>query len=219
MRDFIFDFNGTLYQDTPMHIAAWGEFYRRRGIPYAEDDFYKYMCGPPNTEILRRFVDPGLTDAQVDALSEEKERIDRQIILDDTALQVLTPGAEDMLDAMRERGIRFAIATGADRANMDFYMRVLNIGRWFDYDHISCAHRGLPGKPDPAVYRVTMEKLGFDPAQTVVVEDGMAGIRSAIGAGVKTIVAIDTTLGPNAFAGIPEVASVIHDFHGFSHFF
>lgn len=218
MKAFIFDFNGTLFQDTPMHIAAWGEFYRRRGIPYAEDDFYKYMCGPPNTEILRRFVDPGLSDDEVAALSEEKEDIYRRIILDDPALQVLTPGAAELLDRMKTERIPYAIATGADRANMDFYMEVLDIGRWFDYDHISCAHKGLPGKPDPAIYRVTMEKLGYDPAGTVVVEDGMAGIRSAVGAGVKTVVAIDTTLGTDAFAGIPEVAAVIHDFHGFGRF-
>ena len=215
MRSYIFDFNGTLYQDTPMHRAAWGEFFRRRGIPFTDEGFYKYMCGPPNAEILRRFLGDALTDEQVDALSEEKERLYRQIILDDPALQTLTPGAEAMLDTLKLRNIPHAIATGADRANMDFYMKVLHIGRWFDYDHISCAHRGLPGKPDPAIYRITMEKLGYDPAETVVVEDALAGIRSAVGAGVRTVVAIDTTLGAQAFRDIPEVVAVIHDFTHF----
>ena len=52
----------------------------------------------------------------------------------------------------------------------------------------------------------------------MVVEDAMAGIQSAIGAGVRSIIAIDTTLGPDAFRGIPEVVAVIHDFHGFERF-
>ena len=120
-----------------------------------------------------------------------------------------------MLDRMKAAGVPCAIATGADRANVDFYMDVLNIGRWFDYDHIFCAHRGIPGKPDPAIYRMTMEKLGYDPADTVVVEDALAGVRAAVGAGIRTVVAIDTTLGPAAFADIPEVVAVIHDFHDF----
>ena len=216
MTSYIFDFNGTLYQDTPMHKAAWREYFRRMNAPFSDESFYKYMCGPPNSAILRQFIDPYLTDAQVAAMSEDKERIYREIILNDPALQVLTPGAYAMLDAMKSRGVPCAIATGADKANVDFYMDVLNIGRWFDYDHIFCAHRGIPGKPDPAIYRLTMERLGYDPADTVVVEDALAGVRAAVGAGVSRIVAIDTTLGPAAFADIPEVVSVIHDFHGFN---
>lgn len=218
MRAFIFDFNGTLFQDTPMHKAAWSAFFRRHGVTFSDEDFYKYMCGPPNTAILRQFIDPDLTDAQIAELSEEKERLYRQIILDDQKLQTLTPGADAMLDALKARDIPHAIATGADKANMDFYMKVLGVGRWFDYDHIFCAHRGMPGKPDPAIYRTAMQRLGYDPDKTVVVEDALAGIHSAVSAGVKSIIAIDTTLGAAAFKAIPEVVAVIHDFSGFEAF-
>lgn len=218
MRNIIFDFNGTLYQDTPMHIASWGEFYRRRGVPYSEELFYKYMCGPPNSDILRRMLRPDLTDDEVHALSEEKERIYRDIILRDPKLQTLTPGAEEMLTALKARGVPFAIATGADLANIEFYAEVLGIYRWFDLDHIFYSTPGIPGKPDPAIYRLAMEKLGYDPSNTLVVEDGMDGIRSAIGAGVRAIVAIDTTLGAAAFRDMPEVSAVIHDFCDFERF-
>lgn len=218
MKSFIFDFNGTLYQDTPMHLYAWRAFFRRHGVPFTEENFYKYMCGPPNSAILRQFIDPDLTDDEIDALSEGKESLYREIILNDPALQTLTPGAAEMLDYMKSEGIPHAIATGADAGGMTFYMKVLGIGRWFDWDHIFCAHKGLPGKPDPAIYRLTMEKLHYDPANTVVVEDALAGIHSAIGAGVKAIVAIDTTLGAEAFNDIPEVVGIIHDFHGFHEF-
>lgn len=212
MKAFIFDFNGTLFQDTPMHLYAWREFFRRHGVTVTDEAFYKYMCGPPNTAILARFLGDHLSDAQVAALSEEKENLYRQVILDDPALQVLTPGAAEMLDHLKSAGIPHAIATGADKGNMNFYMKVLGVGRWFDYDHIFCAHRGLPGKPDPAIYRLAMDRLGYAPAETVVVEDALAGIQSALGAGVQTVVAIDTTLGRDAFAGIPEVRAVVHDF-------
>ena len=218
MKSVIFDFNGTLFQDTPLHIRAWGEFFRRHGVPYTEDLFYKYMCGPPNSAILRRMLDPGLTDAEAEALSEEKEGYYRRIVLSDPALRVLTPGAEALLDALTARGAPFAIATGSTRANVDFYMENLGIGRWFDDDHIFCAEGRLPGKPDPAIYRLAMQRLGYDPRQTLVVEDAVDGIASAAGAGVSTIIAIDTTLGPDAFRNDPRIAAVIHDFHGFERF-
>ena len=218
MRSFIFDFNGTLYQDCPMHLAAWGRFYEKYGVPFTEELFYKYMCGPPNDEIIRRMLGDGPSDEAVQRMSEEKELYYRQIVRDDPALQHLTPGADEMLDLLKARDVPCAIATGSIKSNVDFYMDTLHIDRWFDYDHIFHAHEGIPGKPDPAIYRLAMEKLGYAPENTVVVEDGLAGIQSAVGAGVKTIIAIDTTLGAEAFSGIPEVAAIIHDFYGFEQF-
>ena len=218
MRSFIFDFNGTLFQDTPIHLEAWRRFYERHRVPFSNDLFYKYMCGPPNNDILRRMIDPGLTDAEANALSEEKELGYRQIVLEDAALQQLTPGADGMLDTLKAKGVPFAIATGSIKSNVDFYMKTLRIDRWFDYDHVFYAEDDIPGKPDPAIYRLAMQKLGFAPRDTVVVEDGLAGIQSAVGAGITAIIAIDTTLGPDAFRDIPEVIAVVHDFYGFERF-
>lgn len=215
MRAFIFDFNGTLFLDSPLHIQAWDMFCRKYGMPFSEDLFYRYMCGPPNHEIIRKIMGNDLSDEEVSRISEEKEAMYRQIVLDDPSLQSLTPGADAMLDDLKARGIPIAIATGSIRSNVDFYMNTLKIDRWFDYDHIFYSHADLPGKPDPTVYRMAMEQLGFEPAETVVVEDGLAGVQSAIGAGVKSVIAIDTTLGPEVFRGIPEVRAIIHDFHGF----
>ena len=218
MQKYIFDFNGTLFQDTDMHRVAWNDFLARRGIALTDEAFHKYMCGPPNDAILRHFLGPDLTDGEISALAAEKEAAYRGIVCSDPALRALTPGAEAMLDHLKARGIPFAIATGSSRDNVDFYMDELDIGRWFDYDHIFYAEGRLPGKPDPAIYRLAMEKLGFEPSEVTVVEDAIAGIQSAVAAGVRRVVAIDTTMGPDAFGDFPEVVAVIHDFIGFERF-
>ena len=212
MHSIVFDFNGTLYQDTEMHRRAWHQFMARFGVTITDAQFYKYMCGPPNDAILRRFLGEGLSDGEIAALAEEKEGIYRSIVLADPALQVLTDGAPELLDALKARGVPYAIATGSSKENVDFYFDALDIGRWFDRDRVFYAEGSLPGKPDPAIYRLAMAKLGFDPGDTLVVEDALPGIHSAIGAGVKRIVAIDTTLGPDAFRAIPQVVAVVHDF-------
>ena len=218
MRSFIFDFNGTLFQDTPMHLHAWRTFFERHEVRITDGQFYDSMCGPPNTAIIRQFLGCNLSDTELAALSEEKEALYRQIVMDDEANRALTPGAPEMLDMMAKRGVPFAIATGSDRANCEFYMRALGIGRWFDFSRIFYAVEGVPGKPDPAIYRLAMAKMGYSPGETIVVEDGLAGVHSAICAGVQNVIAIDTTLGADAFAGIPEVKHVIHDFCSFEHF-
>ena len=218
MRQFIFDFNGTLYQDTALHRQAWGAFLARRGIPLSDEDFHNYMCGPPNDAILRHFISPDLSDAQISRMAFEKESLYRDAVRADPSMQRLTDGAADILDELKARGIPYAIATGSSRDNVDFYMEVLRIDRWFDYDHIFYAEGRLPGKPDPAIYRLAMEKLGYEPGKVTVVEDAMAGIESARRAGVGRIIAIDTTMGPRAFDGMADVCAVIHDFTDFERF-
>lgn len=42
-------------------------------------------------------------------------------------------------------------------------------------------------KPDPAVYRHALVQLGLDAEEAVAVEDAVAGVRSAVGAGIATV--------------------------------
>ena len=218
MRAVLFDFNGTLFQDTSIHFDAWKRFLARRNIPLSEYDFQHYMCGPPNEAILRRFIDPDLSMEEVDRLSEEKEGIYRAIVRDNPACQKLTDGAIELFEQLKIRGIPYAIATGSSKDNVDFYFETLNIGRWFPRDRVLYAEHAIPGKPDPTIYRLALKKLGIEPEDAIVVEDALLGVQAAIGSGIKRIVALDTTFEASAFADIPQVIAVIHDFYGFEPF-
>lgn len=218
MQSIIFDFNGTLFKDSDIHYVAWQRFMARRNRELTQDDFHRHMCGPPNEAILRHFLGSALTSAEIDAMSEEKESLYREIVLSDPACQQLTPGAPELFERLKRQGIPYAIATGSCRENVDFYFDALGIGRWFSYDNVFYAERGLPGKPDPTIYRLAMEKLGMTPGETLVVEDALLGIQSAIGAGVKRVVAIGSTLGAEAFAAFPQVIAVVDDFWDFERF-
>jgi len=218
MRSFIFDFNGTLFRDTEFHRSAWTQFMSEHGIVISDDDFRKKMNGPGNDVILRRFLGTGLPDDEIAALSEEKERIYRAIVLADPARQALAPGVIEMLDMLKARQVPCCVATASIRANVDFYMEDLGLKRWFDYRHIFYMTGELPGKPDPAIYRAAMERLGFQPGDTLVVEDSLSGIQSAAGAGVGGIIAIGDTVSPEVLAHMPRVMAHIEDFYGFERF-
>jgi HAD superfamily hydrolase (TIGR01509 family) len=45
-------------------------------------------------------------------------------------------------------------------------------------------------KPDPAVYKLTLEQLKLDPKDTVVIEDSRNGLLAATGAGLTTVVTV-----------------------------
>ena len=44
-----------------------------------------------------------------------------------------------------------------------------------------------PGKPDPAPYKLALNRLEVDSKNAIAFEDSAAGIRSAVGAGIYTI--------------------------------
>ncbi|MBQ9039095.1 MAG: HAD family phosphatase [Clostridia bacterium] len=218
MRSFIFDFNGTLFRDTEFHRLAWTQFMAMHGIAISDDDFRQKMNGPGNDVILRNFFGEGPSDGEIATLSEEKERIYRAIVLADPARRALAPGAVETLDMLKARRVPCCVATASIRANVDFYMEDLGLKRWFDYRHIFYMTGELPGKPDPAIYRAAMERLGFQPEDTLVVEDSLPGIQSAAGAGVGGIIAIGETVPPEVLAHMPRVIAHIQDFYGFERF-
>jgi beta-phosphoglucomutase-like phosphatase (HAD superfamily) len=43
-------------------------------------------------------------------------------------------------------------------------------------------------KPDPTIYNVAAQRLGVDPADCVVVEDSIIGLKAALGAGMRCII-------------------------------
>ena len=218
MRSFIFDFNGTLFRDTEFHRVAWKQFMGRHGISISDEDFRQKMNGPGNDIILRRFFGESASDEEIDALSEEKERIYRDIVLADPARKALAPGVAEMFDALKARGVPCGVATASIQANVVFYMEALGLNRWFDYDHIFYLTGAFPGKPDPAIYRVAMRRMGCQPKDTVVVEDSLPGMHSAHGAGVGGIIVVGNTVAPAELAGFPNILARIGDFYGFDRF-
>ena len=187
----IFDFNGTLFFDSHLHIAAWKCFLALHHFPAMTDgQFKEKFLGRNNAEIMEMLHGRVLPTEEMEALAEEKEAIYRDICLKLPDQLHLVAGAEAFFDALKARGIPFTIATGSGKSNVDFYFDVFRLDRWFDYSRVVYDDGTLPGKPDPAVYLKVTSLLGVDPADCMVFEDSFSGIHSAHNAGIGRIAAI-----------------------------
>jgi HAD superfamily hydrolase (TIGR01509 family) len=111
----------------------------------------------------------------------------------------------DRLDTIK---IDRAIATSAPRANVDFTLEKTNTGRYFktilDDSFVT------EGKPNPQIYLKSADALGFNPANCVVFEDSLSGVKAGKRAGCK-VVGITTTHTPEE---LNETDLVIDDFEG-----
>jgi HAD superfamily hydrolase (TIGR01509 family) len=66
-------------------------------------------------------------------------------------------------------------------------------------------------KPDPAIYRLTVDRLGLDPADTLVVEDSRNGLLAATGAGLRCLVTVNGYTRDEDFAEAVLVVSELGD--------
>ena len=203
MKSVIFDFNGTLFFDTELHVTAWKQFLKKLlGREISEEEFHQRVFGRDNIQVIKSIF-PELSHKELEAYSEEKEVIYRDMCRENPEITHLVEGAEDFFDELKARGIPFTIATGANKGNVDYYFEVFHLGKWFDYGKVVLDDGHLPGKPDPTVYLLALEKLGAEPEDCVVFEDSPAGVRAAYAAGIKTVVNVQKgTDFPEPVAGI-----------------
>lgn len=191
---WIFDFNGTLVFDSIYHEQAWNRYMEGRlGRVVPREEFLAHVHGRTNRDILTYLLGRCPTQAEADAEGEAKEDLYRQLCRGAGPAYRLVDGAAALLDRLAAENIPFAIATSSTRPNVEFYFEQLGLARWFTPERVIFSGPDMPGKPDPAIYRLTMQRLGVDPAACVVLEDAPAGIRSALAAGAGQVVGIGET--------------------------
>lgn len=194
-RGMIFDFNGVLLWDTELQEKAWTAYSAElRGTPLTPEEIRQYVHGRPNKVTLEYVLGRQLDDEEADRLSQEKERLYRQMCLawgDDFAL---SPGSQEFLDRLMEHRIPRTIATASEQNNVHFFIRHLRLDRWFEVEKIVMDDGTFPGKPAPDIYLRAAKNLGLSPSECVVVEDSISGLQAAYHAGIGRIYA----LGPQA---------------------
>ena len=212
MKGCIFDIDGTMFLNKEYHMLAWKQClsgpYER---PFTEAEFAGHMFGPTNEDILRWLFDGRLSRKEILELSVKKESAYRDVCRGSGGAR-LTDGLPVFLDRLKTLGCRLAIATGAPIENLMFYWDLFSLGKWFDLSKAVYDDGNLPGKPDPAIYREAARRIGLTGGDCCVFEDAVPGLKSALGAGIGTVVMIDSTMDRDTLSAMSGVSRVIHDF-------
>ncbi len=121
------------------------------------------------------------------------------------------PGAQAMIDWVKEKGYPHAIASSSPVAIIDATVNA--VPGWAAFFTVRCSAEHVPhGKPDPDVYLFAADKLGVDPTQCITFEDSRNGARAAVAAGMTCFAVPDTFHTPaDAFGEITPL--VYNDLH------
>lgn len=215
MNAVIFDFNGTLFDDTKQQIEAWNRFYLevKGEIPDAET-FKNVIIGSDNRTIFKKTIDPEISDADVKRYTEKKERYYLDACLESAVSLKLIKGAEVFFETLDKLNVPFAIATGSPLINVDFYMKHIDcLKRWFALDvNLVYDDFNIKGKPAPDIYLKTAKKLNVKPESCTIFEDSLPGYFSARAAGAKSIIMIEKKENFGKFETLEGVSAVLENY-------
>ena len=192
-KAYIFDMDGTLIDNCAWHVLAWREFAHRHGRDLSERQILDWM-GATSSYYMNRIFEREVPADECAELTREKEELYRTMYAPHLAL---ADGLKEILDDARRRGIQLAIATGGSLDNVDFILDGLNLRPMFDV--IVDASQYERGKPAPDCYLKAAARMGLDPAECLVFEDAVAGVRSGKAAGMR-VAAVTATIARDILA-------------------
>lgn len=216
IKGVIFDFNGTLFYDTPQQEKAWREFAWQNFNRTITDQEFKELIHGRNTDFTMKYLSGrNLSKAEVEAYVRTKETVYINICENDPQNTHLNSGAERLLDELKGRNLPLAIATAAPKINVDYYIKKFNLERWFPLDKIIYNDGTVKGKPAPDFYLKAAKALQLNTQDCIVFEDAISGIQAAHNANIGKIIAITTPDLLEKFRKMSEVCAVIDSFDHF----
>ena len=175
----LFDLDGVLIDSTPAVARVWSRWAAEHG--FDPETVVRLAHGRPSRTTIREL----LPNADLDREDREVERRE----MEDLEGVVLLPGARELLRNLPPD--RWTIATSCTRPLAEVRLRATGLP--IPATIVTSSDVKI-GKPDPEPYLKAAAKLGFAPADCVVVEDAPAGVRAGKAAGARVIAFLTTML-------------------------
>ena len=101
----------------------------------------------------------------------------------------LKAGVKELLDYLKNKGVRMAIATSTVRERAEKHLKAHDIYDYFD--EIVYGDTVPKGKPAPDIYLKACEVLDVNPENAIGIEDSINGVISSSTAGLHTVMVVD----------------------------
>lgn len=180
----IFDMDGVLIDSEPMWKEAEHAVFSSLGVNVTAE-LSAQTASMTTQEVTQFWYNhcPWLGKSVVEVEREVVDYVAHLILKRGTAIA----GVTDVLTFFKNKGLKVGLSTNAPFNLISVVLKKLEIEDYFQA--ISSSEFEEKGKPDPAVYLATAERLNVDPLRCIVFEDSVSGITAARRANM-TVVAV-----------------------------
>lgn len=188
IRAVLFDMDGTLIDTEKYYRIFWPKAMAEFGYTLTDEQVLsmRSLGRPFAPARLKAWFGEELDYYAV----RDRRKALMEECLDREGIQ-LKPGAVEILEELRARGITAAVATATDLERTEKYLTATGIRQYFD--RLISATQVREGKPSPDIYLYACGELGLQPEECLAIEDSPNGVMSAFRAGCRVIMVPDQT--------------------------
>jgi beta-phosphoglucomutase len=192
LRVVIFDFNGIIVDDEPIHFELFRRVLAEEGMDLTEEDYYgRYLGFDDRGAFTAAYRDHRrrLDERQLARLIDRKAVYYQKVIQDKVKI---FPGVQTLVASLA-RTFPVAVASGALRHEIETILTTAGLLKHFAV--IISAEDVNQGKPEPEIFLTVLARLNAQlengppiaAADCLVIEDSKEGIRGALRAGMKCL--------------------------------
>ena len=207
MKAVIFDMDGVIVDTESIHADMKIRTLNKYGIPCSMEDCVAY-AGRSAKAFFRDFVHLAKVPTTVTEMIDHKHKIYLDYVLESNVLRPVD-GVVKLLEGLKNENIPMALASSSDRMVINAVLGKLGLLDYFQF--ILSGAELQESKPDPTIYRMAAERLGFKPEECVVIEDATAGIEAGRAAGCYTIAVDNPNSGPQDLSKADRIVESIGD--------
>jgi HAD superfamily hydrolase (TIGR01509 family) len=182
MRAVIFDMDGVLVLSEPLIAEAAIRMFAEKGVTVRAEEFRPFIGMGED-----RFIG-GVAERRGVKLEPARDKARTYAIYDEIVRGRLqsTPGAREFVRACRAKGLRIAVASGADRVKVDANLRELGLPPK-TFDAVIDGTLVSRKKPAPDIFLAAADALHVTPDECLVIEDAVSGVTAAKAAGARAL--------------------------------
>jgi len=181
IKGVIFDFDGVIIDSEPLRYKAYRKLFLDEFNVNLPDD-YTNILGKRQRENIKSFLDMFELKGDVDKLIKKRRSILDEIFTKQESI-IPIKGVLGFIKFLKKHKIKIAIASSSSLSYIKPILKYLKIDNLIDL--IVCGEMVKKSKPEPDIFLLTVERLGLNKCECVIIEDSLNGLLAAKRAGIR----------------------------------
>lgn len=212
-KGVIFDLNGVLVEDEPLHERAFANALEPYGVSLTQELYQATILGQTDAQGVALLAAAVGVALPVATIVQSKERLYRELLRAEGS-RFVAAGAVLLAEALSGYGLRLALASASPAVEVYTWLDILALDHApLSFDPILTSESAPGSKPSSAVYEAVRKAWGVSSNACVVIDDHPENIRIARALGMRTV-GVTSTLLPPAFTHAQLVTRNLADLCG-----